>query len=322
MSGEKICEMILSDETPKNLRDFKKFLKTSGVNVNRNVCKTSVFPIPGSMSPMKFALINRHFKYAHAILQSKDYDPNEKFLKSGEVTSFLYLTTIGNFSNFNDSDVKALKLARSFIKCRKFDPARVDPFFKVSLTRVLFTKDMIWWPQDRIRNSLFKLLLECKKIDLNAMEKGETILHRARDPDVVKFLLKAGANPNIKDKNGRLPIAYFPDDKKRIAILKKVTSGPLPLKISKNLVYPLAKKFIGNGTTIRDYVSNEKYDLKKRVPKLGLIFNNRNKPVGFTRFAEFTKNIQSYINFGPGNGSTNKWKNGYTFFHIPKKVLV
>ena len=313
MSGEKICEMIASDETPKNLRIFRKFLKTSGVNVNKNVCQPN-------MSPMKLALFHEHYKYARAILQSKDYDPNEKFLKSGEVTSFLHLT--GYLGIVGMDSVEALKLARLFVKCRKFDPARVDPLFKASLTRVLFTQNQGPRSMHRYRNALHKTLLKCKKIDLNAMEKGETLLHGARDPDVVKFLLKAGANPNIKDKNGRLPIAYFPDDKKRIAILKKVTSGPLPLKISKNLVYPLAKKFIGNGTTIRDYVSNEKYDLKKRVPKLGLIFNNSNKPIGFTRFAEFTKNIQSYINFGPGNGSTNKWKNGYTFFHIPKKVLV
>ena len=91
---------------------------------------------------------------------------------------------------------------------------------------------------------IMQMLLENNDVELNAQtdSQGSTALHiahAAANMTVVKILLHAGANPNIKDKNDRLPgpSDSHPDQSSTSAIINPA-SPPLPPRPSKSTTAP------------------------------------------------------------------------------------
>ncbi len=79
----------------------------------------------------------------------------------------------------------------------------------MSIMRHNWGRDELFW---RIGNENSQKLIEdienLEKVDF-ADDNGRTYLHvacSAHNLEVAKLLLKKGANPNVRDKNGRLPI--------------------------------------------------------------------------------------------------------------------
>ncbi len=110
-------------------------------------------------------------------------------------------------------------------------------------------RDELFW---RIGNEdSQKLLEDIEKIDNIdfADDNGRTYLHvacSAHNLEVAKLLLKKGANPNVRDKNGRLPIMS--------AIGRINDKNPELLKVF--LEYGLDLNAIVNGMTLCDIIES------------------------------------------------------------------
>lgn len=110
-------------------------------------------------------------------------------------------------------------------------------------------RDELFW---RIGNEdSQKLLEDIEKLDIIdfADDKGRTYLHvacSAHNLEVVKLLLKKGANPNVRDKNGSLPIMS--------AIGRINDKNPELLKVF--LEYGLDLNAKVNGMTLRETIES------------------------------------------------------------------
>jgi Notch-like protein len=83
--------------------------------------------------------------------------------------------------------------------------------------------------------------------DVNALDDyGDTALHWACSPAVVFQLLKAGANPNIRNKKGELPEVHYGtyvSSRAMTAMLKEVRAkGRLSLRSAKEYVERVRRK--------------------------------------------------------------------------------
>lgn len=92
---------------------------------------------------------------------------------------------------------------------------------------------------------IMQMLLEKADVELNAQttSQGSTALHMAyaaENMTVVKILLHAGANPNLKDANGRLPIQFLVSQSNQGApsVVSDSSSPPLPPRPSQNATAP------------------------------------------------------------------------------------
>ena len=91
---------------------------------------------------------------------------------------------------------------------------------------------------------IMQMLLENHDVELNAqtLSRGSTVLHiayAAENMTVVKILLHAGANPNLKDADSRLPVQLLASHSSYQAppfMVSDSSSPPLPPRPSRNVI--------------------------------------------------------------------------------------
>ncbi|KAK5574843.1 hypothetical protein RB653_010097 [Dictyostelium firmibasis] len=127
-------------------------------------------------------------------------------------------------------------------------------------------------PQSNIRLEIVKLLLEHQKLDINQLDsKGRSICHIAckqhqQDSlDILKLLLKYGANPHLPAPNGYYPLhwAVKENNLKMVKLLLSITSPEIKTE-GENNINSNSNNKDEDLEIVKELVKNERDEIKEK----------------------------------------------------------